>query len=63
MIKSLGVEIIEMKRSKRKSFVVVQEGAQMFKEPEKGNQDININRTEEAFVYQARYYCDWLSFL
>jgi len=42
------VEIVEMKRSKRKSFCCGAGGAQMFKEPEKGNQDININRTEEA---------------
>ena len=48
VIKSLGIEIIEMKRSKRKSFCCGAGGAQMFKEPEKGNQDININRTEEA---------------
>ena len=37
-----------MKRSKRKSFCCGAGGAQMFKEPEKGNQDININRTNEA---------------
>ena len=48
VIKSLGVEILDMKRSKRKSFCCGAGGAQMFKEPEKGNQDININRTEEA---------------
>ena len=48
VIKSLGVNLIEMKRSKRKSFCCGAGGAQMFKEPEKGLQDININRTEEA---------------
>ena len=48
LIKSLGVELIEMKRSKRLSFCCGAGGAQMFKEPEKGNVDININRTEEA---------------
>ena len=48
MIKSLGVNMVEMKRSKRKSFCCGAGGAQMFKEPEKGLQDININRTEEA---------------
>jgi Fe-S oxidoreductase len=37
-----------MKRSKRKSFCCGAGGAQMFKEPESGAQDININRTEEA---------------
>ena len=48
VIKSLGVDLIEMKRSRRKSFCCGAGGAQMFKEPEKGTQDININRTEEA---------------
>ena len=37
-----------MKRSKRTSFCCGAGGAQMFKEPEKGKQDININRTKEA---------------
>ena len=37
-----------MKRSRRLSFCCGAGGAQMFKEPEKGSQDININRTEEA---------------
>ena len=48
LIKSLGVEFVEMKRSRRLSFCCGAGGAQMFKEPEKGSQDININRTEEA---------------
>jgi heterodisulfide reductase subunit D len=50
LIKSLGVELAEMKRSKRKSFCCGAGGAQMFKDPEKGQQDININRTEEALA-------------
>ena len=48
LIRSLGIDILEMKRSRRKSFCCGAGGAQMFKEPEKGTQDININRTEEA---------------
>lgn len=48
LINLLGVDLIEMKRSKRKSFCCGAGGAQMFKEPEKGTQDININRTQEA---------------
>ena len=39
-----------MKRFKNKSFCCGAGGSQMFKEPEKGNQDININRTKEALV-------------
>ena len=50
LIKSLGVELVEMKRSKRLSFCCGAGGAQMFKEAEKGQQDININRTEEALA-------------
>ena len=48
LIKTLGVELVEMKRSKRLSFCCGAGGAQMFKESENGSQDININRTEEA---------------
>jgi Fe-S oxidoreductase len=48
LIKSLGVDLVEMKRSKRQSFCCGAGGSQMFKEPEPGTQDININRTEEA---------------
>jgi len=50
LIKSLGVELVEMKRSKRLSFCCGAGGAQMFKEPENGTQEININRTEEALA-------------
>ena len=50
LIKSLGVELIEMKRSKRLSFCCGAGGAQMFKEAENGSQEININRTEEALA-------------
>ena len=48
LIKSLGVELVEMKRNKRLSFCCGAGGGQMFKEPENGTQEININRTEEA---------------
>ena len=48
IIKKLDTELVEMKSCKSKSLCCGAGGAQMFKEPEKGNQDININRTEEA---------------
>tara|TARA_B100001758_G_scaffold219707_1_gene207957 strand:- start:182 stop:961 length:780 start_codon:yes stop_codon:yes gene_type:complete len=48
IIKSLGVELVEMPRNRRRSFCCGAGGAQMFKEAEKGDQDININRTNEA---------------
>ena len=47
-MRNSGAKISEMKRFKNKSFCCGAGGAQMFKEPEKGNQDININRTKEA---------------
>jgi len=48
LLNRLGIELVEMKRSKSRSFCCGAGGSQMFKEPEKGYQDININRTEEA---------------
>ena len=53
VIKSLGIDIVEMKRSRRKSFCCGAGGAQMFKEAENGTQDININRTQEALDLQV----------
>lgn len=41
---------LEMPRHGRTSFCCGAGGAQMFKEPEKGTQDINIARTEEALA-------------
>jgi Fe-S oxidoreductase len=48
LIQKLEVELIEMKRCKRNGLCCGAGGAQMFKEPEKGSKDINIERTEEA---------------
>jgi heterodisulfide reductase subunit D len=48
VIKALDVELVEMKRCKTKGLCCGAGGAQMFKEPEPGNKDINIERTEEA---------------
>ena len=41
-----------MKRSRANGLCCGAGGAQMFKEPEKGNKDINIERTEEALTHQ-----------
>ncbi|HLV46952.1 MAG TPA: (Fe-S)-binding protein [Flavobacterium sp.] len=48
LIRKLDVELVEMKRSKAKGLCCGAGGAQMFKEPEKGNKDINMERTEDV---------------
>jgi Fe-S oxidoreductase len=48
LIKKLDVELVEMKRSKANGLCCGAGGAQMFKEPEPGSKDINVERTEEA---------------
>ena len=53
LINRLGVELIDMPRSKQRSFCCGAGGAQMFKEPENGSADINIVRTEEALATKA----------
>lgn len=44
----LDAELVEMKRCKSNGLCCGAGGAQMFKEPEKGNKDINIERIDEA---------------
>jgi Fe-S oxidoreductase len=48
LIKKLDAELVEMKNCKSKGLCCGAGGAQMFKEPEKGNKDVNIERTEQA---------------
>ena len=48
LIKKLDAELVEMKNCKSKGLCCGAGGAQMFKEPEKGKKDINIERTEQA---------------
>jgi Fe-S oxidoreductase len=48
LIEKLDSELVEMKRCKSKGLCCGAGGAQMFKEAEKGNKEINVERTEEA---------------
>ena len=55
VIESLDVALSEMKRSRANGLCCGAGGAQMFKEPEKGRRDINIERTEEALALKPDY--------
>lgn len=49
----LDAQLVELKRCKSNGLCCGAGGAQMFKEPEKGAQDINVARTEEIIKAQA----------
>lgn len=53
LIEKLDAELVEMRRCKKDALCCGAGGAQMFKEPEKGNKDINIARSEEVLETQA----------
>ena len=52
LLRKLEVELVEMRRCKTRGLCCGAGGAQMFKEPEKGDKDVNIERTEEALETQ-----------
>jgi heterodisulfide reductase subunit D len=52
LIEKLDAQLVEMKRSKKNGLCCGAGGAQMFKEPEKGRKDINVERTEDALETQ-----------
>lgn len=52
LIRKLDAELVEMKSCKQRGLCCGAGGAQMFKEPEKGNKDVNIERTEQALDTQ-----------
>ena len=53
LIEKLDAELVEMKRCKTKGLCCGAGGAQMFKEAEKGNKEINVERTEDALETKA----------
>ncbi|PZW42530.1 Cysteine-rich domain-containing protein [Mesonia algae] len=48
LLRKLEVELVEMKNCKKKGLCCGAGGGQMFKEPEPGNKDVNVLRTEQA---------------
>ena len=52
LIEKLDAALVEMKRSKANGLCCGAGGAQMFKEPEKGTKDVNVERTEDALELQ-----------
>lgn len=48
VLQKLDAELVEMKRCKAKGLCCGAGGAQMFKEAEKGDKEVNIERTEDA---------------
>jgi heterodisulfide reductase subunit D len=53
VLETLDAELVEMKRCKSNGLCCGAGGAQMFKEAEKGNKEINVERTEEAIATGA----------
>ena len=53
VLEALDADLVEMKRSRSKGLCCGAGGAQMFKEPEPGNKDINVERAEEALATGA----------
>lgn len=53
LIRKLDAELVEMKRSRANGLCCGAGGAQMFKEAEPGNKEVNVERTEDALETQA----------
>jgi heterodisulfide reductase subunit D len=54
VLQALDADLVEMKRCRTTGLCCGAGGAQMFKEPEKGNKDINVERAEEAISTGAK---------
>ena len=55
LIRKLKAELVEMKNCKSRGLCCGAGGAQMFKEAEKGNKEINIERTEDALETSSQF--------
>jgi len=53
LLEKLEVQLIEMRRSRERGMCCGAGGAQMCKEPEPGDKDVNVARTEQAMETQA----------
>ncbi|MBL0741857.1 (Fe-S)-binding protein [Chryseolinea lacunae] len=53
VLEALDADLVEMKRCRTTGLCCGAGGGQMFKEPEKGTKDINVERTEEALATGA----------
>ncbi len=53
VLKKIDSTLVEMARSRRNSLCCGAGGAQMFKEAEKGDKEINVERTEDAIGVKA----------
>ncbi len=53
VLQALDADLVEMKRCRTTGLCCGAGGAQMLKEPEKGKQDINVSRSEEALATGA----------
>lgn len=54
LLEKLEVELVEMKRNKKHGMCCGAGGAQMFKEPEAGDTDVNVARTEQALETSSK---------
>ncbi|MEQ9188414.1 MAG: (Fe-S)-binding protein [Cryomorphaceae bacterium] len=53
VLQKLDAELVEMKRCKQRGLCCGAGGAQMFKEAEKGDKEVNIERTEDVIESKA----------
>lgn len=53
LIEKLDAELVEMKRSRANGLCCGAGGAQLFKEPEPGNEEVHVLRTKEALSTKA----------